>query len=146
METIEGFKERLRTQLEIDEELRLFPYRDTVGKWTIGYGRNLTDKGISRDEADYMLDNDIDEHIEKIRANLAFFDSLSEPRQMVLSNMAFNLGVNGLLGFKNTLAAVAEGRYEEAARMMLQSQWARQVGERARRLSEIMRTGAYPDA
>ena len=122
---------------------RHMPYEDSVGKVTIGYGRNLTDRGISETEARYLLMNDIQDHLSELRKALHWFDSLDEVRQEVLANMAFNLGVPGLLKFKNTLSAVHDGNYTTAAHGMLDSKWASQVGHRAVELAKMMETGEY---
>lgn len=133
-------RELLRSQLERHEGLRLKPYRDTVSKLTIGYGRNIEDVGISRDEADFMLDNDIDQ-VERYLKTVDEYNELDEVRQTVLANMAFNLGFRGLMGFRKMWQAIARKDYTEAAKQMLDSRWARQVGNRAQELAEIMRTG-----
>jgi len=72
------------------------------------------------------------------------FDWLSPVRQAVLIDMCFNLGIRGLLGFKNTLASVAVGKYEQASRQMLESKWATQVKTRAVRLAKMMATDEWP--
>lgn len=131
----------LKARLIRDEGLRLKPYKDTVGKLTIGVGRNLDDRGISVDEARILLDHDIDDHENELRAKWPHYDKLDDVRQEVLLNMAFNLGVPGLLKFVNTLAAVVAGDFDAAAYGMLHSKWASQVGKRASRLAEEMRTG-----
>lgn len=133
--------DEMRAELVRDEGLRLKPYKDTVGKTTIGIGRNLDDVGISRDEAYLMLTNDILRTSDSLDANLPWWKTLNEIRQRVLLNMAFNLGINSLLGFKNTLAMIQAGKYEEAAVGMLSSKWAGQVGARAQRLAEQMVKG-----
>ena len=133
-------RQLLRSQLERHEGLRLKPYRDTVGKLTIGYGRNLEDVGISRDEAEFMLDNDIDQ-VERQLETVDEYRDLDAVRQAVIANMAFNLGFAGLMGFKNMWAAIGRRDWESASEEMLNSKWARQVGVRAVELSEIMRTG-----
>lgn len=133
--------DRLAAQLTLHEGLRLKPYRDTVGKLTIGVGRNLTDKGISRQEAEILLDDDMDEVIIGLAKRLPWFSTLDPIRSRVLIDMAFNLGVDGLLEFKNTLWYVQHGHYGAAAIAMLQSKWARQVGRRADTLSKMMATG-----
>jgi len=133
------------TQLERDEGLRLKPYRDTVGKLTIGVGRNLDDVGISVDEAYYLLKNDVQTTIDALHEKLpwTYNPGLSNPRFYVLVNMAFNLGVSGLLGFRRFFAAVEAGDWEEAAMEMLDSKWAAQVGNRAHRLAKQMRSGEW---
>jgi len=133
----------LLAQLKRDEGLRLTAYRDTVGKLTIGYGRNLDDNGITQSEADMMLINDIASHEDLVHQFLPWTDSLDEVRRAVLVNMAFNVGVHSLLGFKQTLQAIHDGDYAAAAAMMLQSKWAEQVGPRAYRLSRQMETGQW---
>ena len=133
-------RQLLRSQLERHEGLRLKPYRDTVGKLTIGYGRNLEDVGISHDEADFMLDNDIDQ-VERQLETVDEYNELDPVRQTVIANMAFNLGLRGLMQFRNMWAAVGRRDWESASKEMMQSKWARQVGVRAVELSEIMRTG-----
>jgi lysozyme len=131
----------LREQLILHEGIRLEPYRDTAGKLTIGVGRNLTDRGISREEAEHLLDNDIREHSDQLFQALPWIASLDEIRQRVLLDMAFNMGVPGLLKFRNTLRAVKEGRYKDAAQGMEASLWYRQTTSRAQRLVQMMRTG-----
>lgn len=131
----------LAKQLTIDEGLKDKPYLDTVGKLTIGVGRNLHDVGLSPDEIQYLLGNDIKRVEGDLDVALPWWRDMTEARQQVLANMCFNLGVGGLLGFKNTLAAMKAGRYEEAATGMRQSLWARQVGERSERLAKRMSTG-----
>lgn len=131
----------LREQLIRHEGLRLKPYTDTVGKLTIGIGRNLTDRGISREEAEALLDNDIVLVVDGLSRELPWWSGLDDVRQLVLADMAFNLGLAGLLRFKNTLAYVKAGRYSDAADNMLMSRWAGQVGIRAIRLANMMRSG-----
>lgn len=123
------------------EGLRLKPYTDTVGKLTIGVGRNLTDVGISAAESDTLLTNDLNKVITDLTAKLPWFYTLNPARQTVLINMGFNMGVPGLLKFVNTLALIQAGKYDEAATAMLQSKWATQVHGRATELANIMRTG-----
>lgn len=134
--------ETMRDELLLDEGLKLKPYRCTAGKLTIGVGRNLDDVGITRTEALQMLENDIQRTAIELDAKLPWWRSLDEVRQRVILNMAFNLGVPGLLGFKNTLATVQAGKYEDAAKGMLASRWAGQVGDRAQRLAQMMAKGA----
>lgn len=129
-------------QLKRDEGLRLTPYTDTVGKVTIGYGTNLTD-GISKDEAEYLLANRLNQTKIELAQAIPWVTSLDEARRGVLENMAYNLGVRGLLAFRNTIALIKAGSYEHAADEMLKSRWAVQVGHRAGRLSEQMRTGEW---
>lgn len=130
-------------QLLRDEGIRLKPYKDTVGKLTIGIGRNLDDKGISEDEANYMLANDVKEVEDGLRAALPWFSGLDDARQGVLINMGFNLGVQGLLGFHNTLTYIQQGNWSFAAVEMLDSKWAKQVGARAQRLAEQLESGEW---
>lgn len=132
----------LLAELKRDEGVRLKPYTDTVGKLTIGVGRNLTDVGISDDECTALLQNDIDKVLSQLDRSLPWWRKLDPVRQRVLVNMAFNMGMTGLLTFKNTLAAVQSGSYAAAAAGMLASKWATQVGARAERLADMMRTGA----
>lgn len=131
----------IRDLLIQHEGLRLRPYKDTVGKLTIGVGRNLDDVGISDVEAYIMLDNDIKKVKDQVFATLPWAFKLDEPRQAVILSMAFNMGLAGLLAFKNMLGAVETGNYSDAAKHMLDSKWAVQVGNRATYLSKIMETG-----
>jgi lysozyme len=133
----------LLKQLQRHEGLRLRSYLDTVGKLTIGYGRNLDDRGISEDEAGFMLDNDIDLAVAELE-RLPLYLSLNPVRQAVLANMCFNLGMPRLLGFKRMIAALCREDFHAAAFEMLDSKWADQVGERAVELAGLMITGAVP--
>ena len=131
-------------QLTLHEGLRLAPYKCTSGKLTIGIGRNLDDRGITEAEAAYLLGNDIDDFQDRLTREIPWMVELDAVRQRVLLDMAFNLGVPGLLKFKRTLAAIKGKEYDRAAAMMLDSRWATQVGQRAKRLSHMMATGHIP--
>lgn len=135
-----SFRDILEQQLRNDEGVRYKPYRDSVGKLTIGVGRNLDDVGLRDSEISVLLSNDMAVAETLARTLLPNFDALSDLRKAVVCNMAFNLGMR-LAGFKETLGAIREGRWEDAANNMLDSVWAQQVGLRARRLADDMRQG-----
>lgn len=136
-------RQRLAKQLEIDEGKRSKMYQDTVGKWTAGVGRNLSDRAFSEDEIQLMLSNDIALATKDARQLVPGFDNLDDVRQEVLTNMSFNMGYAKLAGFKRFLAAVNGSEFAEASLEMLDSRWANQVGARALRLSKAMRTGSW---
>lgn len=132
-------KEQLTEMLTRHEGLGLKPYLCTAGYLTIGIGRNIETNGITKQEAEYLLSNDIDRFTAEIEKRLSWFGRLPEPAKIVLINMSFNLGVIGLLKFKNTLALIEKGDYKGAGKEMLNSAWSRQVGKRAVELSEILK-------
>jgi lysozyme len=140
-------KTELVRQLKGDEGSRSTVYRDHLGFWTIGVGR-LVDgskkgSGLRPDEITYLLNNDIDDRINALTKALPWLQDLDDARRGVLLNMAFQLGTDGLLGFKNTLALVRDGKYAEAADAMLVSRWAEQTPARAKRMSDQMRDGSW---
>jgi lysozyme len=118
--------EKIRSQLIRHEGLRLKPYRDLYGNLTIGVGRNLDSRGISRDESLFLLKNDIDEVVNSLEVNLPWVDQLSEDHFLVLVNMAFQMGIVGLLRFKNFLSYLESGDFVKAGDAMLDSKWARE--------------------
>lgn len=141
--------EILKPRLRVSEGWRSRPYRDTVGKLTIGYGHNLDAKGISLRAGEVILEDDILDAMDDLDRFLHWWRTLDPARQSVLAEMMFNMGPGGpgkggLLSFVNTLPAIREGRWDEAARGMLASHWARQVKGRAVHLASIMRTGEEP--
>jgi lysozyme len=129
-------------QLKIHEGFRSNPYECTGGKTTIGYGRNLDDVGISEKEAEELLLNDL-ARCERRLSDTSFYNQLNDARKAVLLNMVFNLGFAGFMTFKRMIKAIVERDYETASSEMLDSEWARQVGNRAVELSEQMRTGEW---
>jgi lysozyme len=134
-------RQRLIEQLVLHEGLRTHPYVDTVGKVTIGVGRNLTDKGISSREVFDLLDHDVDECVTDLAANFPWFIHLDAVRQRVIIDLRFNLGPTRFRQFVRTLRSVGAGDYDLAASQMLESLWAAQVKARAIRLSRMMATG-----
>jgi lysozyme len=136
-------RKRLRDILVRDEEYRAHPYEDTTGHLTVGIGRNLTDRGISLEEALLMLDNDVQFFSSFLSARLPFFESLDDVRKIVLICMCFNLGTSGILKFPKMLDAIADKRYHDAADEMMDSTWSGQVKERSFRLSQMMCTGEF---
>jgi len=134
---------KLTEQLTRHEGLRLKPYADTVGKLTIGVGRNLDDVGITEDEALMMLENDIKIARDELLSHFPAFNSLHDARLDCLINMVFNMGISRFKGFKLMIDALITHDYNEAAAQMLDSKWARQVGSRAKELSTQMSLGYY---
>lgn len=134
--------DKLKAQLTVDEGRKKRVYTDTVGKLTVGVGRNISDRDFSDDEIDLMLGNDIDLVANQLDKHLPWWRQMNDARQNVLVNMGF-MGIGKLLGFKNTLAFMQDGKYEAAASGMLASKWADQVGDRAVRLARMMRTGEF---
>jgi lysozyme len=131
----------LRNLLVSDEAYRQHPYLDSTGHTTIGIGRNLTDRGISYEEALDLLDNDIIYFSNRLNHNFEFFGELDDCRKIVLINMCFNLGIGGLLGFKRMLRALQLCDYDAASKEMIDSTWSIQVKGRATRLARMMQTG-----
>lgn len=124
--------------LKRDEGLRLKLYRDSRRNWTVGYGRNMDARGISESEALYLLQNDIRACQVELDVHLKWWRLLSAPRQLAMLSLCYNLGIYGLKDFKGALAAMETGRYPEAARLFLHSKWAKQVGHRAHRITELI--------
>ena len=133
----------LRSQIVRDEGVRLMPYKDSEGLLTIGVGRCLDRVGISMAEADMMLDNDISRATASVIARIPWAQGLEEVRRGALVNFAFNMGIAGLLGFQKMLAAMERGAWDEAARELLDSKYAGQVGVRAERLARQLVTGEW---
>lgn len=134
-------KAKVRQMLVNDEGYRQFPYKCTAGKLTIGIGRNLQDRGISKDEAYFLLNSDIDYFADFLEQKLPFFNQLTENRQNVLINMCFNLGTTGFMRFKKLLEHVKNHDYEKAVLEMRRSKWVSQVPNRAKRLCDMMLEG-----
>lgn len=138
--TPEG-RQKLKGLLTQHETYKQFPYTDLTGHLTVGIGRNLSDRGISITEAGYLLDDDIGYFYGKLCHHLNFFNRLNESRQIALIDMCFNVGLQSFLNFTQMILALEAGDYDRAADEMLKSKWAKQVGERASYLANIMQSG-----
>ena len=133
----------LEDQLIDHEGLELKPYHCTADKLTIGVGRNIQDRGITEDEARYLLKNDIKIVEDELLTRQPVVAGLDSVRQRVLVDMGFNLGLPILMKFQNMWAAIEDEDYHEAARQMMDSRWADQVGRRAERLAQAMSSGEW---
>ena len=120
-------------------------YKCTSDKWTIGVGRNLEDVGISEEEADYLLQNDIERTIELMDDYIPWHDNLDLVRHEALVNFVFNVGIGTAMKFKKAMSALEEGNYDVAADEMMDSNWSKQVGHRAVEVTQMIRTGEYQD-
>lgn len=125
------------------EGLRLKPYKDTVGKLTIGVGRNLDDRGISENEALFLLENDLYDC--KIQlSKYSWYMNLDTIRQGVLIELTFNIGISKVLSFKNMIEALKISDYVNASKELLDSLWAQQVGpNRSNNMANRLLTGQY---
>lgn len=124
-----------------NEGLKLYPYRCSAGKLTIGYGHNLDGLGISRAVADLMFEEDFDRAYGQAAASIRGFLLLNGLQQMAIVDMVFNMGIAGVLNFKKMIAAIAKGDHEEAANQILDSKYAKQCPTRARKNASLLRTG-----
>lgn len=145
-------------RLIFHEGLRLKPYICPAGKLTIGIGRNTEENpftkeelarignwknGITREQAYWLCQNDIERCIKELRNNLIWFEKLDAERKYALIDMCFQLGIIGLLKFKRTLGSIAVGNYELAAEQVLESKYAKQTPDRAKRISNLIKTGRW---
>jgi len=121
------------------EGFRTFPYKCPAGKLSIGYGRNLDDCGISEQEAEILLNNDITKARIELANAFPWTIEMDEKRKNVLVEMVYNMGINRFKGFKKMLVACHNGKWDIAAKEMLDSKWASQVKQRAKTLAEIMK-------
>lgn len=135
---LDAFREHLKWA----EGVKRFPYRCSADKLTIGVGRNLDDRGISEDEINYLLDNDIANTIRDCET-LDYWSNLDSVRRLVVADMVFNLGLSRYLLFKKFNAALSFKDYTLAAIEMKDSKWYRQVGRRAEKLHEAMTSGEW---
>tara|TARA_E500000178_G_scaffold297971_1_gene304922 strand:- start:49 stop:462 length:414 start_codon:yes stop_codon:yes gene_type:complete len=130
-------------QLKRHEGLRLKPYKCTADKLTIGIGRNLEDVGISEQEAEMLLQNDIQEAVNQLKERFPWTLELDEVRFAALINFTFNVGIGTVSKFKNAMALLKVKNYDMAADEFLQSRWAKQVGQRAIEVTDQIRTGEW---
>lgn len=116
---------------------------DIKGDCTIAYGRNLTQRGLSEEEADFLLMNDIRRFHSELKNEFDFFDGLSVARQDVLIEMAYNMGMNSLLEFDKMIEALRHSDYKKASKEMIDSDWGTTHPNRSTDLSYRMRKGEY---
>lgn len=143
----------LIAELRRDEGVRYMPYTDTTGHKSIGVGRNmdvsplpstwtfpLTDAQVNQ-----LLMQDLQSTFKQLSASLPWWTSLDDVRQRCVANVAFNIGVLGLLGFHNALFALQRGSYAVAAAGFQASRWYGQVGARAQRICYAIEYGLMPN-
>lgn len=126
------------------EGLMLKPYQCSANRTTIGYGRNLEDRGISLNEAEYMLGNDISSAREALVSNLPWFVQLDEVRQAAMVDLVYNMGWPRLAGFRKFLACMTRGDYAGAGAELVDSKWYTQVGRRGPRIVKMIQLGLWP--
>lgn len=129
----------LLEQLKDHEGFRKYPYEDSEGILTIGYGWNLEANGLPKDMCEELLEQKIHDINVQLK-EVEWYNKLSPIRKRVIIDMAYNLGIGGLLEFKKMIQAIKEDDYQTASLEMLDSKWARQVHGRADRLARMMKT------
>lgn len=146
-------KTQLIKSIEENEGLRLKPYLCPAKTLTIGYGRNIEDKGISKSEAMLLLENDLNEINNQLLAEYEFYQLLDNPRKNVLIEMVYNMGFPRFKGFKSMLKYLEKNDFYNASVEMLDSKWHRDFQTyaphtktenlRSSKLSKIMKEGKY---
>jgi len=133
----------LREMIKRHEGVETHAYKCSQSKITIGVGRNIDPNGgigLSEAEIDYLLDNDINRCIGEL-SGFVWFPDLSQARQNAMIDMVFNLGITRFKGFKNAITAMSKYDFETAADEFYDSRWAKQVGNRAIEICEMIRKG-----
>lgn len=125
---------QIAEELKVDEGFRSTPYRCTMGRLTIGYGRNLDDKGITKTEAEELLYNDIERCYFDLLSLFSNFDKMPDKIQHVLINMRYQLGASGFRTFKDMIAAAQSEDWNQMKKEMRNSLWYKQTPERAEKL------------
>ena len=140
--------EKLLAMLKRHEGVESHAYECSEGKITVGVGRNIDAEGgigLSEEEIDFLLQNDIQRCIVELSSEYDWFIDLDDVRKDAMVDIAFNLGITRLRLFKRALAAMAVGNYKEASTEFLDSKWAKQVGSRALELTDMIASGEYVD-
>mgnify|MGYP003664026644 FL=1 len=130
----------LLSSVIVHEGFSRYIYLDSVGVRTVGFGRNLDDRGISREEAEMLLLNDLETSTEEAK-KFEFYENLTSNRRDVIVEMIFNLGLTRFKKFKKTINYINQANHSAAADEMLDSKWADQLGQRAITLSNKFRAG-----
>lgn len=128
----EELLQEIRNHIKEYEGFSQLAYECPAGFLTISYGRNLETKGISKEEGEYLLNNDMQQCLKELRGIMNRFDELPDKAQLVLVDMCYNLGLSKLLNFENMLDAIDAGNWEKASEELLDSRYAAQVKRRAR--------------
>ena len=139
--------DRLNEQLRRHEGVKRHVYQDHLGFWTIGVGRLVDERGglgLSEDEIDLLLKNDIERSQRELSENFIWFKDLNEARKDAFTNLHFNLGLPRLLSFKKTIQHMENGDYILASEELLDSKYARQLENRSAEVAEMIATGEYP--
>ena len=139
---------KLIAMLKRHEGVETHAYECSEGKITVGVGRNIDQRGgmgLSEDEVEYLLENDIDRVIKELAKAFPWFNKLDDVRRDAMIDISFNLGATRLRGFKRALSAMEREEYAEAATEFLDSRWAKQVGGRALELTDLIKTGEYAE-
>jgi lysozyme len=139
----------LIAELRRDEAVRYSPYKDTKGILTVGVGHNLVAHPLPAGwkyplndiQVNSLLDDDLESVFHDLDGNLPWWTDLSDVRQRALANFVFQLGIIKALGFTKSLPLIRQGKYTAAAENMLLSDWAKQTPLRAKRVTEMIRTG-----
>ena len=142
----ENNMKKLIEMLKRHEGVETHAYECSEGKTTVGVGRNIDQRGgmgLSEDEIEYLLENDIERVIKELAEEYGWFNALDDVRKDAMIDIGFNLGATRLRGFKRALGAMERGDYKEAATEFLDSRWAKQVGGRALELTDLIKTGEY---
>jgi len=138
--------ERLIKMLKRHEGVKSHAYKCSAGKVTVGVGRNIDENGgigLTDSEIDMLLANDIKRVEQELKDRFSWYRNLDSVRREAMIDIAFNLGITKLLGFKKALAAMESGDYYWASTEFNASRWAEQVGYRAEELCDMIETGEY---
>ena len=134
---------QLINQLKRHEGVKLKPYKCSAGKLTIGVGKNIEDNGITLEEAEYLLQNDIAEAKSQLLNSFPWMSTLNDARISAMINFTFNVGIGTVKKFKNALEHLKNREFDEAATEMLNSRWSEQVGARSKEIADQIRTGKW---
>jgi lysozyme len=137
--------DKLLEMLKRHEGVRSHVYLCSAGYETIGVGRNISKSGmgLSDDEVNYLLENDILRVLKELSSEYPWFNDLDDVRKDAMIDISFNLGATRLRGFKKALAAMEMADYTLAAKEFLDSKWSRDVKGRAHELASMIETGEY---
>jgi len=144
MNIMQAYAQIKEDEGEVKENGLHVPYMDPLGFCTIGHGILLDGRkggGLTDREVEFIEMNRIQDRLEALQDKILFWDDLSSNRQMALLNLSYQVGVNGVLNFKKMIAALAIGHWDRAYIEALDSKWAKQTPNRAKRVATVLKNG-----